>query len=803
MNNAVFNTKNWLRLICVLAIIPFLVQCREDNPFGLSLAVNSDTIRLDTAAGETHIMVYSDGDWKVSFKEDSETDWISVDRSGGHGNGEIVFSYSKNYSASRSVTLILTKGGEHKDIVIVQEGIDVDLHFTSSKVTIPKQALPIDLPVLTAIRGDYKSVNIEYLYDDETMEKWITNDTLTKEGYSFEALENNSGRDRAVRVYLSVYDADGNEHSTFVDITQTLESAFLKSKYQSTTALTKAIQIDTVILDGNVGAAFPAMDISVTYDQGSDWIEDVSLAKDSLLIIAVRENNSGENRNADIHLDLTIDGQNFVSMTHHILQSKSEYEQLDFQGVRNMITSSAGTLTINAPLKAIEGIVISNTGNPNMETNPHVSFSSIDMDETYKTAYIESLDGKYGFRLKFRTQDENTLVRYSKVSILLNGLTLEKEADPDRYTIAGLKGSDIVGNETGNASDLVVKEKYIADITDEDVYTYITLKDVSLSVPYGTYVNVNHGYVVKSDWNQKGRPLTGVYADAIPTAIYDSKGDDINVLVNAAAPMAINTKNKNSGTISGIVTHSKLLRFGGDEGDIGKYQIRPLNEDDIQLDQSPVATTLVEWNWLSGGTAICSAGSGGESAFVGTGFISCTALGASQSLGNDYLCNNPDSKTPYKTAFQYTGVKWWNAAEQRGEGFVLHFSTAGISAQYLLLNFSIQSGGGNDSKNKIPTYWQIEYSTDGTNYVGLPNSTFAVRPVVQWATNRPYEAVGLMPYTFKLPNNLLGKSNVFVKIVAQSNVYAEGSPDGADQGRLTGSEEGSVRLGNVSVKYIQ
>src|SRR5690625_2231883 len=200
MNNmvsSVFNTKNLLRLLCISAIIPFLIQCKDNNQFGLSLAVNSDTIRLDTSSGKTHIMVYSDGDWEVNFKEGSDADWIAVDMLEGHGNGEIVFSYSKNYSASRSVTLVLTKGKEEKDIVIVQNGIDVDMHFASSKVTIPKQALPIDLPVLTIIRGDYKSINIEYLYDDETMEKWITNDTLTKEGYSFDALENNSGRDRS------------------------------------------------------------------------------------------------------------------------------------------------------------------------------------------------------------------------------------------------------------------------------------------------------------------------------------------------------------------------------------------------------------------------------------------------------------------------------------------------------------------------------------------------------------------------------------------------------------------------------
>src|SRR5690625_1179155 len=201
------------------------------------------------------------------------------------------------------------------------------------------------------------------------MEKWITNDTLTKEGYSYDALENNSGRDRSVRVYLSVYDADGKEHSTFVDITQTLQSAFLRSKYHSVTALTKAVQVDTVILETNAGSAFPAMDVSVSYDQGNDWIEDVSLAKDSLLIIAVRENNSGVNRSADIQTNLTINGQGLINVKHHVIQSKSKYEQKDSLYLRNMITSATGTVTITDTIKTIEGIVISDAGNPNMETN--------------------------------------------------------------------------------------------------------------------------------------------------------------------------------------------------------------------------------------------------------------------------------------------------------------------------------------------------------------------------------------------------------------------------------------------------
>ena len=56
------------------------------------------------------------------------------------------------------------------------------------------------------------------------------------------------------------------------------------------------------------------------------------------------------------------------------------------------------------------------------------------------------------------------------MKISLNGVTLTKEADPERYTLSGLTAANIVSQTPGTASDLIRKEKSIGQLTDEDIY---------------------------------------------------------------------------------------------------------------------------------------------------------------------------------------------------------------------------------------------------------------------------------------------------------------------------------------------
>lgn len=53
--------------------------------------------------------------------------------------------------------------------------------------------------------------------------------------------------------------------------------------------------------------------------------------------------------------------------------------------------------------------------------------------------------------------------------------------------IKGIRSSMIVERVTGNdASVLPVKQKYISELTDEDIYTFVTLRDCEFAVRKGS-----------------------------------------------------------------------------------------------------------------------------------------------------------------------------------------------------------------------------------------------------------------------------------------------------------------------------
>lgn len=806
---------NWLNsnkpifrkyLYLLILIIPFLTQCKKEPEMGLSLALNSKEIHLAATAGKTNIMVYSDGNWKVQFKE--QVDWVSINKMEGVGNSDLIFTYSENYGASRSVTLILSKDGESQEVLIIQQGLEVALRFSKTRYTMSKKSLTVNLPIISNLKYDFKDVKVDYLYDDETSEKWITNVSITKDGYTFDALENNAGRKRSARVYINLIDGFGKEYSTYTDVDQTLEMPFLVPAKEES-RLTRNPKTDTLIVRGNVGANFPSFEKTIRYVSGSEWIESVRLENDSLLIFSVRGNPTGLDRSADINLNLSHDGSTLINLTHRVFQSAEDYEYYTFEQVRNLITASSGEITMNAPLRVLQGIVISDAENPNMETNPNLTFNSMDLNETYKTAYVQSLDGKYGFRLKFNSQAQNTLKLYSKVSISLDGLTLLKEANPGRYTIKGLTGGNIAKNENGTASQLVNKTKAIAALTDADIYTHVNLTDVAISVPYGSYANVNSGYTFRSNWNQAG--ATTPYTDAIPTSIHDEDGSHINILVNTVAPWSRKTLPKGSGKVSGIIVHSKLIRYGVGDGNIGKYAIRPLVEEDIQLNGASKANTIAEWNWIKNGDVsqagtILKDGDGNVLPAVGQGKLYATVPGSGTGLGaHPIYHSDPASKAVPSSAMHFT-AKWWNAAAHKGEGFVFNFSTEGISGKTLLVNFTQGGGSGSAASLHVPAYWEVEYSLDGVNFTILPNSTYGVRPLAGFGLNHNYTTLGLISHSFKLPVSLLNKKNVYIKLKAQSNICGTNSPDGAESGQITSTTNNTnvnVRIGVVSFKYIQ
>src|SRR5690606_11978638 len=112
------------------------------------------------------------------------------------------------------------------------------------------------------------------------------------------------------------------------------------------------------------------------------------------------------------------------------------------------------------------------------------------------------------------------------------------------------------------------------------------------------------------------------------------------------------------------------------------------------------------------------------------------------------------SKAVPSSAMHFTG-KWWNAAENKGEGFVFKFSTEGLSGKTFLVNFTQGGGSGSTTTMHVPAYWEVEYSLDGLSFTVLPNSTYGVRPLAGFGLNHNYTALGLISHSFKLPATLL------------------------------------------------
>ena len=483
-------------------------------------------------------------------------------------------------------------------------------------------------------------------------------------------------------------------------------------------------------------------------------------------------------------------------------------QQSSFSDIRALISESSGTLKIEQPL-TVKGLVISDYGNPNLETNPNITFNTIDFDENEKTAYVQSEDGSLGFRLKFTDKAPSSLLRYSKVVLDLSGTTLVKEANPTRYTIKEVLSTNIQQVDNGVPTDLAQKSKTIAQLTDEDLYTFVSLADVEFALSDGSYSNVNDGYQIQTAWNPRGAvPTNGPRLDCYPARIRDKEGSSVAMLINAMVPWRRkgNGVPKGSGILNGILVHTKLLRYGVGEGEIGRYSIRPLAETDIAIakeEESRFSETLVEWNWNSK-TIKGSATEGLTPDIMNPANTNATishTAGATATLTNDFngLTNAESSKGGVpNSGICFPGI-YWDFEKNQGDGFLIRFSTEGIQSSNLNLCFSIGSGSGSDKTCTAPVYWSVWYSTDGQQFTEIDQSV-CVRPLVWWSNTALFCCAGNADYSILLPEKLFDQPQVTLKLVAKNTICA--TPTAAEGGTIKpDTAPVNVRLGAVSVKY--
>lgn len=263
----------------------------------------------------------------------------------------------------------------------------------------------------------------------------------------------------------------------------------------------------------------------------------------------------------------------------------------DFAALR---AEAAGRTVRLAPGTQLEALVVSDYRSQNMELNPNVSWDKVDLGENLRTAYVESPDGRYGFRLRFAGIYENRLERGDRVRLDLGGCSLTGETDPERYTVDGLCAANVEVLERGVA--LPAKERRIADLKDEDLYTYVTLAGTEFLSKQGCYANVFESCVQRSRLNAFDQPSRRT--DGWASLLKDADNGSIYMLVNTKCAWRRDGRGvpHGVGAVSGVLVHTPMRRYGGD---MGRYAIRPLDERDIAIPRDTASSYAVvaEWNW--------------------------------------------------------------------------------------------------------------------------------------------------------------------------------------------------------------
>lgn len=585
----------------------------------------------------------------------------------------------------------------------------------------------------------------------------------------------------------------------------------------------------------------------ISYSGEEGWIDAVSIDGDKVKLDYKANPSSDNLRTASVKVYYTDGFGTEYGQTLYVIQKTGNDgigKTMSFADVRAM-GKDGQTVEINDYL-IVEGYVVSNRASGNVGENEKLSLTASDNTSYKKKFYLESLDGNYGFLVQTATEEDNVFTFADKVTLLLKGTSLTKETDPERYEITGLTSSNIVGRETGFSSNLPEREKFISELTDADIYTYITLKDCEFAVRKGALTPLNDAYTLSS-----GKGMISKY----PRLVRDAEGSSIYTYTNTTCPYRRDGVRLpyGSGTLSGVIVHELFPNYvygdNDDEelsGNIGRYQIRHQSYSDIAFDkENSFSHILAEFRYATGfrtgenGMSYFNATDGQASArffhtsgdavtncpstfnYIGwTGTNSGVApfkghIGFDSSIDQplgysfadgyvfDYSGTNSDGKgkvsSTKKNTYNGVSVKlydgwmskiWWKGEDAPAESWIVEFSTKDIAAQHLSMQFTSYSAITSNVGN-APYNWTVSWSDTfdlNDESVWKKVADYVVPDGVLNGQEREWQLPAFKQYDFVLPLEMLGKDKVYLRLRPASRVsntlyFGEGTvTDGTQSG---------------------
>ena len=498
--------------------------------------------------------------------------------------------------------------------------------------------------------------------------------------------------------------------------------------------------------------------------------------------------------------------------------------------VRDMMSRRGEALLVEQDI-LIEGYIVSKHNGANNEMNLNVHYASM-KNYDFTTGYIESLSGDIGFKLSYAHRSQSKLFpRYAKVVLTLKGTTLCIDKEPQRVTVEGVTEANVVRLEQCSEDDLPRKEKLISELSDDDVYTYVTLKNCEILFKDGSFSNVYERYVQQTSFNKRVKPNKTM--DGWATLICDRSGASIYAIVNTLCSWRRDGKGvpQGAGESCGILAYTTHPRYGGDV--LGRYILRPVDKADFAMPweaEKAIYKSVAEWQWNDNKKSFTT--EDGELATITTErVLADVGKGVLRIPSNAEAIRSRDTNNPRVDAGKVEGTigfggfvrygalavkteacNWWNWKENRGEGVEVQFSTKGLSGESLIFGFTFAAGDiSAETSYGYPVFWNVEYSTDGKKWTAVEGAPKKLRSLPWYWHNNVngihYDSVlagaGFTEHVVKLPNTLFGKKRVYVRVVPVAKNYATLGYDYNENGALRPNTKIKtvVNFGSFVVRY--
>lgn len=575
----------------------------------------------------------------------------------------------------------------------------------------------------------------------------------------------------------------------------------------------------------------------VVYDieylsSSTDWISNLILTAENLQF-DYSANSTESRRSAKIQLHFTDGWGETITSTLYVIQLNSSDSKgllISIADLKSLANESG--IEISSDLM-IEGIVVSSLTSGNTGDNTQVDESTIDYSICDRTIYLESLDGTHGIKLETKSAKDNTFNQGDKIKLCISEATLYKSEvshidDPVYYYLTGIHAGMVTEYSPGSKENIPFKEKTIGTLTDDDIFTYVTLSNCELPVRKGSLTPVNETFtnVFLSDKCAK-----------FPVLLRDIDGNSLYVYTNTTCPYRRDGSilPYGSGTMSGVIVHEHYTRFVFQDtdsisedtyGNIGRYQIRHTSKEDFgmaaTMEESSFSKILCEWRYVLGNyqeqygatdgdlsayftstfrydaknETYIKDGRAGKLAY--TTYSDYSYLGPMDVIGNlngvgvttsnGIYWMGPDfngENSKYATTINSNG----NGQVQAGAGsgwctnitrfnkvpqaMKIVFSTKDINTSELSLQITMMNDYQQES-SKIPgpRVWHLEYSLTDQNDSWHRLETFLVPDYLQSVIPQVWQTAGFKPMNFSLPTELCNKETVYLRIIPDASLAA-------------------------------